>query len=69
MIRYSATENKWNTPIETERNFWYANIIKIEINIPDTCSNCQLSKIYLANGDTILNPLIGRCSNCKKNIT
>ena len=55
MIRYSATETKWNTPIETERNFWYANIIKIEINIPDTCSNCQLSKIYLANGDTILN--------------
>ena len=57
MLRYSATETKWNTTIETERNYWYANIIKIEINIPDKCSNCQKTKIYLANGDTILNPL------------
>lgn len=27
MERYSATETKWNTIIEGERNYWYTNII------------------------------------------
>lgn len=35
MEHYLATETKWNTTIENERNYWYTNIIKIEINIPE----------------------------------
>ena len=52
--------------IENERNFLNNKILKLEIKIPGIYTNCKLNKTYLTNGDKIFNPIIVRCSNCKK---
>jgi len=65
MNSLSPTEEKWNITTDIERNFWNYNIINVIINPPKECNNCKSTKIYITNGDTLLNPL-ARCSKCKK---
>ena len=59
--------NKWNISLNSERSFWKNYLIGIFIIIPNICEKCKKGHINLRNNESIINPLLGKCSYYKCN--
>ena len=55
----------WNLDINGERQFWKEKLLNIFINVPEACPHCKMGKIHLKNNESIINPVLGKCTNYK----
>ena len=55
----------WNLDINGERQFWKEKLLNIFINVPEACPHCNIGKIHLKNNESIINPVLGKCTNYK----